>query len=86
MTIQELINLWHEFCAILAQGRPPLGLLLFGFNGAALFLWISRQTSKRRAPRMETAIFTQLLFVSGNLALIFLEDIKHFVPDLTRLI
>jgi hypothetical protein len=86
MTMQELINLWHDFCAILAQGTPPLGLLLLAFNGTALFFWLSRQTSKRHAARTETAILIQLLLVSGNLLIIFNEDIRRFLPDLTRLI
>jgi hypothetical protein len=86
MSKQELINLWHEFHAMLAEGEPPLGLLLLGFNGIAFILWVSRQTSKRTATRGEVAIFIQLVLISGNLLIIFLENIKHGLPDLTRLI
>jgi hypothetical protein len=86
MTKQELINIWHEFYANLAQGQPPLGLLLLGFNGLALFLWLSRQDSKRRALRSEIAILNQLLFLGGNLMLIFMDDITRYAPHLIRLI
>jgi hypothetical protein len=86
MSKLELIRLWHDFCAILGQGRPPLGLLLLGFNGAAVILWMSQQTSKPSIARAENVVLTRLLLVAGNLLIIFLDDVKRLVPDLTRML
>ena len=73
--MMELINSieWEDYKELLTAGNPPIYMLLIGFNGLMLVIWIARKLMNSKPMTKGRARLTKLAILGIN-ALIMVSD------------